>query len=207
LKTPAKLLRAILDTIDLSQDLSVTSGVLDVLDHSAPQALFGAKLGVDASARLDGEEPRPAVQGAPLDFAALFANLSKQEPGFKAWRAAFAGVRNPLMLIAIDKSSLNSAHFISRLEAALNPDQHGLIALFDADIDLSDDSLTLWKAFNNVDPGRDLRVLGGCAIIDATRKGLRDGHEREWPADIVMSPGIKQRVSARLNELGLNELA
>jgi 4-hydroxy-3-polyprenylbenzoate decarboxylase len=207
LRTPAKLLRAILDTIELKQDLTVTSGVLDVLDHSAPQALFGAKLGMDATARLDGEEPRPAVQGAPLDFSALFKKLNKQEPGFKAWRAAIDGVRNPLMLLSVDKRELSSAHYIGRLEAALNPGRRGLIALFDADIDLNDDSLTLWKAFNNVDPGRDLRVLGSCAIVDATRKGLKDGHDREWPSDITMSPEIKQRVSQRLNELGLNELA
>jgi len=31
-----------------------------------------------------------------------------------------------------------------------------------------------------------------------------DGHQREWPADIVMSEDVKERVEQRWRELGIS---
>ncbi len=41
------------------------------------------------------------------------------------------------------------------------------------------------------------------AVIDASRKGVEDGHPRPWPEDIVMSREIKERVTERIEEPGL----
>jgi 4-hydroxy-3-polyprenylbenzoate decarboxylase len=43
------------NNVDARRDLVVSEGPLDVLDHSAAQPLFGAKLGVDATRKLAGE--------------------------------------------------------------------------------------------------------------------------------------------------------
>ena len=59
-----------------------------------------------------------------------------------------------------------------------------IVVLYDADIDLADNSLLLWKIFNNVDPGRDLYVRNQRLVIDACKKGPEDGHEREWPDEL-----------------------
>ena len=40
--------------------------------------------------------------------------------------------------------------------------------------------------------------------IDATKKGPLDGHEREWPADIVMAAEVKARIDGRWKEFGLD---
>jgi 4-hydroxy-3-polyprenylbenzoate decarboxylase len=80
-----------------------------------------------------------------------------------------------------------------------------VIVLLDDDIDLRDGSLVLWKAFNNVDPKRDLVREGPRLAVDATRKGPEDGHSREWPDDIVMDPQIVDRVRHRAKELGIDE--
>ena len=53
----------------------------------------------------------------------------------------------------------------------------------------------LWKAFNNVDPARDIRITRAGVIIDATKKGLADGHTRPWPDDIEMTTIISERIS------------
>jgi 4-hydroxy-3-polyprenylbenzoate decarboxylase len=39
--------------------------------------------------------------------------------------------------------------------------------------------------------------------IDATKKGPEEGYGREWPDEITMSEDIKQKVSARWLEYGL----
>jgi 4-hydroxy-3-polyprenylbenzoate decarboxylase len=62
----------------------------------------------------------------------------------------------------------------------------------------------LWKAFNNVDPLRDIELAGAGAIIDATKKGPADGHAREWPDEIEMSQDVKDRVEQRKKEFGLD---
>jgi 4-hydroxy-3-polyprenylbenzoate decarboxylase len=59
-----------------------------------------------------------------------------------------------------------------------------IIVLYDAAVDLSDGSLLLWKLFNNVDPGRDLHLQNHRLVIDACKKGIADGHVREWPDEL-----------------------
>ena len=93
------------------------------------------------------------------------------------------------------------------------------IIVFDADIDLSDNSTVVWKLLNNVDPRRDLLLsegpldaldhsapfqnFGGKMGIDATRKTREEGMGRDWPEEIVMSDEINQLVTRRWKEYGL----
>ena len=74
------------------------------------------------------------------------------------------------------------------------------VVFYAAAIDLADDSLLLWKAFNNVDPARDLRIAEKVITIDATRKNHADVHKRPWPDDIEMTPEIKRRVEKILQK-------
>ena len=57
--------------------------------------------------------------------------------------------------------------------------------LYDADIDLDDNSLVLWKLFNNTDPGRDIHFDHDRCVVDACRKDASDGHLREWPEELT----------------------
>ncbi|MCE5198665.1 MAG: menaquinone biosynthesis decarboxylase [Armatimonadota bacterium] len=41
--------------IDPQRDVFFTEGPVDVLDHAAPQALFGSKMGIDATKKIEGE--------------------------------------------------------------------------------------------------------------------------------------------------------
>ncbi len=198
---PAELLRQILDTIDLVQDLIVSSGVLDVLDHSAPQPLYGSKLGVDASRRITGEQKRSG-QTPRTDGSQLFSALQQLENGFVAHATCFADTRNPVQLFGITKDDRrNSAHYMALTEQQIG--NSGICILFDHDIDLNDGSLCLWKIFNNTDPGRDITIRGQNAVIDATRKNPADGHHRQWPDDIVMDTRVKTRVAEILKIIGL----
>ena len=92
------------------------------------------------------------------------------------------------------------------------------IVLFDAGTNVQDCSETAWKAFSNVDPERDLftckgpldvldhaapeAVYGAKVGIDATRPLPGEGHARDWPAEITMTPEMRAHVSARWHDYG-----
>ncbi|NLV17072.1 MAG: menaquinone biosynthesis decarboxylase [Syntrophomonadaceae bacterium] len=93
------------------------------------------------------------------------------------------------------------------------------IVVVDEQVDVQDVSGVMWKVFNNVDPKRDLLIVegpldvldhsaplplyGAKLGIDATKKWPSEGHTREWPDDIVMDRNIKELVSKRWIEYGL----
>ncbi|MCX8013626.1 MAG: menaquinone biosynthesis decarboxylase [Rectinema sp.] len=94
-----------------------------------------------------------------------------------------------------------------------------LIVVVDDDIPLTDLSLVAWRVFNNIDAKRDFEFSDGPLDaldhsspvprfgtrlgIDATRKWPEEGHTREWPDPLVMSPDIVALVSERWSEYGI----
>lgn len=94
-----------------------------------------------------------------------------------------------------------------------------LIVVVDYDVDVHNLSEVAWRVFNNIDPRRDvvmvdgpldaldhsspLPLYGSKMGIDATKKGPIDGHHRQWPDDIVMSPEIKKLVDEKWSSYGL----
>ncbi len=93
------------------------------------------------------------------------------------------------------------------------------IFIYDEDVDVQNTSVAAWKAFNNVDPARDIlisegpldvldhsapRPLYGAKMgVDATKKWKEEGYQREWPDEIHMSEDIKKLVERRWKEYGL----
>jgi len=61
-----------------------------------------------------------------------------------------------------------------------------IFILFDKNVDLHDNSLILWKLFNNVDPQRDFVAEYNRIVIDACKKGPADGYHREWPDELTL---------------------
>lgn len=95
------------------------------------------------------------------------------------------------------------------------------IVVVDADVDVHDYAQVAWRVLNNVDWARDITVTqgpldvldhsspqplwGGKIGIDATQKGAAEGHLREWPPDVEMSPEVKARVDKLWPSLGLGD--
>ncbi len=93
------------------------------------------------------------------------------------------------------------------------------IFIFDEEVDVQNISDAAWKAFNNVDPARDIvisegpldvldhssprPIYGAKMGVDATRKWPEEGYQREWPAEIEMSEEIRKQVDDRWKEYGL----
>ena len=92
------------------------------------------------------------------------------------------------------------------------------IFIFDEDVKVQNTSEAAWKAFNNVDPARDILIsegpldvldhsspkpiYGAKMGIDATKKWPEEGYQREWPDEIHMSDDIRKLVDKRWKEYG-----
>lgn len=193
------LMKHILNTVDLNSDIVLTRGILDVLDHSADKPLYGSKLGIDATARIDGEEERiPLLSRGRMNKKKAEDSALSIDKKITAARVAFDECRNRLILLTVKKDKkTNSQYFIKKIKSSpLIKD--GIVIIYDHEIDIKDDSVLLWKIFNNVDPSRDIVIENSRAIIDATKKGINDGHAREWPDDIVMSEEVVKKIDLLL---------
>jgi 4-hydroxy-3-polyprenylbenzoate decarboxylase len=190
---PDMVARELLTRIDLTSDITLTRGVLDVLDHSSPFANFGHKIGIDLTPRTGGEPPRTSRRSRNRTSTGRPEEALARLPGVIRTREVFRGLAGEISgtirvaVLAYDKDAGGSgARFAPLLLDAAEGLDFDIFVLFDPEIDLSDGSLLLWKIFNNVDPGRDLVFGGGRLVIDACRKGPIDGHPREWPESLSL---------------------
>ena len=209
LSSPREVLTTILNELDLESDVFITEGVLDVLDHSAPEPLFGAKIGLDATRRRTDEKERSHAgardPGRPLpDDKAISRSIKGASRLLTSFHAPSLEVRNRVLLINFAKDAKTPGRTVSeKILSKPGLEAFSIFVLLDSAIDLHDYSLVLWKLFNNVDPARDIVRRNGRIAADATKKGPEDGHTRPWPDDIEMDPEIARRVQRRAKDLGI----
>jgi len=83
-----------------------------------------------------------------------------------------------------------------------------LIITVDGNVAVDDLPVVAWKVFNNIDAKRDLIYSEMDGLwrlgIDATKKIADEGYMRDWPDDIVMSDEIKDLVTSRWEEYGID---
>jgi 4-hydroxy-3-polyprenylbenzoate decarboxylase len=207
LKSPRRVFETILESVDLESDLFITEGILDVLDHSAPNPLFGSKIGIDATRRHPGERQRPVAKPLPVPPEDVIQkHLKEVSTLLSACHRPPFETRNRLLLLSFAKDGKTPGRTLSP-DLLKNPAfaPFSIFVLLDSSIDLRDYSLVLWKVSNNVDPARDIVKLNGRLVIDATTKGAEDGHTRPWPDDIQMDPEVARRVEIRARELGIEQ--
>ena len=81
LKDPRRVFETILNEVDIENDIYITEGVLDVLDHSAPEPLFGAKIGIDATSRRQDEKQRSKAASGPVPAGGMIEKCMKDTSG------------------------------------------------------------------------------------------------------------------------------
>jgi len=96
------------------------------------------------------------------------------------------------------------------------------IVVVDHDVDVHNLREVAWKAFNHIDPERDIQFVlgpvdqlehasrlsnfGSKMGIDATRKWATEGFNRPWPDEIVMDAEAKKKVDGLWARLGLGKV-
>jgi 4-hydroxy-3-polyprenylbenzoate decarboxylase len=130
------------------------------------------------------------------------------------------GIFHNLMIVSIRKSYPGQARKVMNAIWSLGQAMFTkCIVVLDEDCDVHDLGEVTLRTFNNIDPERDIQFtlgpvdsldhasrlpdFGSKMGIDATRKWPTEGFTRPWPDEIKMSPEIKQRVTKRWKEFGL----
>ncbi len=198
------VIRSLLNTLDIERDLFLTEGILDVLDHSAPQALYGSKLGLDITKRLPGEfKPRPQ-KTAPRELPPVQA-LIKGIPAIIDAHIPFPDTRLKLLLVSINKTKPFQAKETAK--AIWKNDQDScldIILVLDTAGNLQDLSYVAWKLFNNVNPNADLMFYEKNRLaIDVTKKCKEEGFPRDWPEELKMDEGIVAKIDSLWQDLGV----
>ncbi|MFW2331736.1 MAG: UbiD family decarboxylase, partial [Nitrospinota bacterium] len=193
--------RRALSTINISSDLQLSKGILDVLDHSSPTANHGYKIGVDATRKFKEEI---GVTPNNLDGdATLFSSIATKLDFVNSCTIPYTDLKNRLAIISIKKSEpLDGINFGKQLVDS-DHDSINIFLILDSHVDSSDYSVALWKLFNNVDPKIDMIHYKNRLIIDATMKFKEEGHPREWPDEIVMDQDIVELVNRKWSKYNI----
>lgn len=198
-----EVLKLLLNEVDLEQDLFFSEGILDVLNHASDQALYGSKLGIDATRKIEGEPPRKILQSEtqPSD-SGITKQIKEKFPEVNNCRMINVSQQRPILLVALNKTRPGQGtEFIRNFFADDALQSIGVVLVLEAHVDLENNSQVLWKLFNNLDPKRDIQITGQRIGIDVTRKMPEEGYQQNWPDEIVMSEEIIQKVDQRWKNL------
>ena len=192
--------RILLSTVDFETDLFFSEGILDVLNHASDQMLYGSKLGIDLTNKIEGElgygkeDPSHAHPPAfPTQEAVI-----EVSPEVKA----VAEIQNSILLVALDKTLPNQGkQFIDSFFNHPNFSTVEIVIVLEGHVDLTNISIVMWKFFNNIDPKRDFYFRDERLGIDATQKFPEEGYQQNWPEEIEMTAEIKTKVDIKWDNL------
>ncbi|MFT4579497.1 MAG: 4-hydroxy-3-polyprenylbenzoate decarboxylase [Nitrospinales bacterium] len=199
-----ELVKLLLDKVNFQRDLFFSEGVLDVLNHGSDNMLYGSKLGVDLTEKIEGEpgygenkstasnnSPIPSKEEAKNRFTDL-----------KDCRILDINAQRSVMYAALDKTRPHQAEEF--IKAFFNDPEFAtvnIVIVLEGHVKLDDDSVVVWKFFNNLDPKRDFYFDGDRLAIDVTQKLKEEGYQQNWPEEIEMSEKIKMQVDKKWNSM------
>lgn len=192
----------LLNIVDIDRDIYITEGVLDVLDHSAPNPLYGSKVGIDATKLvLTGSKSGKVVSGqCPVVGGQRSVDgeqLKEKIPNVVDVNIPLENSKAGVVFVSINKTKPFHAKIIAEEFFKLIPDFIKILIVLDNGIDVRDISTVTWKLFNNTDPKRDFYFINGRLAIDATKKLKEEGHCREWPPEIAMDAEVKKAIDIK----------
>ncbi len=167
---------------------------------------------------------RPPMEDSHLGKAIerIFLPLiKKQLPEIVDINLPWEGCFHNLIVVSIRKSYPEQAKKVMHAIWGLGQMMFSrCIVVLDYDANVQDVREVAWRAFNNVDPRRDIVFVDGPIDeldhsasqdffgskmgIDATRKTEAEGMKRPWPEDMVMNEEVKRKVSERWKEYGFD---
>ena len=189
-----------LDHVDFSKNLFITEGIVDALDHSAVNKLYGGKIGIDISHPIEGEPGFQEASVAPKPIS----NLEWIDKELAMLDSSIIGclpyglhLKNPVLILKIFKK--HKPHvgkdLASKIFSKTNLKPFKVFVLVDEkNPDLKDYHKIMWRVFNNTDGLRDVFPHADRVLIDATYKLAAEGYNREWPDDLTMDPKISNRI-------------
>ena len=201
--------KQVFESLDMTKDLVFSQGPLDALDHASATDHYGYRLGVDATRKfeVEGESAKWEVtkQADLMNYLSTHSKVS-------SFDYPMSDVLQGCLIVSIKKETKDDVRqFMQELWSLEEMKYNKFLIIVDEEVDAKDTSKVAWKVFNNIDAIRDLVIcevpsenFGHRLGIDATKKLAIDDHPREWPDDIVMSDEIKEKVTRRWSEYGID---
>ena len=199
----AEILKRGLLSVNFQRDLMFSKGPLDVLDHASPVFSFGSKLGIDLTEKFPEEmeestQDNSLGQPATVDVASFVSALPFVYELAPEW--LYQGI--PLALMSIREAC--RADFDSFFRDGKPPAGWEWIRLWiwvDQSMDVHDPLLSSWWIFSNLDPERDIRIVGHQLFVNALSKtASMERNSRNWPNPVVMSEEVCSSVDEKWNE-------
>jgi len=213
----AALAKYAFHNLDVVNDITISTGPMDVLDHSCSKLGFGGKIAIDATTKFPEEiEDSNHLQTQPVmlppDFAARFSNVKKIN-------TALLQQGIPCLMVSVKKEKQGDVKALHEY-ICNSPEVEGIkmILYVEHTVDADDLPVALWRLCNNMDPKRDsflvqrpsLKENGknfACLGLDGTIKTKElDNFQRDWPNIIVADDATIEAVDAKWNQLGLGDL-
>jgi 4-hydroxy-3-polyprenylbenzoate decarboxylase len=148
--------------------------------------------------------------------------MRKQMPEVVDMHLPAEGIFHNLMIVSIRKSYPGQARKVMNAVWGLPGAMFTkCIVVVDEDVDVHNLREVTWKAFNHIDPERDIQFtlgpvdqlehasrlpnFGSKMGVDATRKLPSEGFTRPWPDEIKMDSETRKRIDAVWPSLGLSK--
>ncbi len=194
-----KIIETLLNKADLMRNLFFSEGVLDVLNHASDKALYGSKLGIDLTSKIEGEE---------TSTVKLENNSKKILPAPETILSKFTELVSCKIL---EQKGLHHVAFVTLkkispqqgpklIEKFMKDEESSSITIFivlEEQENINDTSTVIWKILNNIDPKRDMHFFGNRVGIDVTCKTGENSYTQHWPDEIEMSEKIKSIVDLK----------
>ncbi len=154
-------------------NLIITEGICDALDHASLEFAYGGKLGIDVTGDIIERDFEL------LDDEILCKRLKQLLPEVGLVVQYFKDTKMPICVVGVDKKTKLNLMSLKPLVSHL-----GVVVFVDEmKNDLYNPYMLIWRVVNNIDAKRDVFILENCIMIDATNKGIADGFLREWPKE------------------------
>lgn len=206
-----ELARSVSNYTDPAQDIYISQGPMDVLDHSCSKFAFGGKMCIDATLKSEEEKNDLAKNIVISEIQIDTEKLMQKYPEIHSININLILENISLVLISIEKNRLHHVGELSeKLFSEPGMDAIKFLVITDSVVNAADIDVVTWHAANNIDPKRDIYIfkhgVNGIshAAIDGTRKTKQfDNFNRDWPNIICMDDDTIKAVDAKWDKLGL----
>ncbi len=180
----------ILNRIDI-EDILISKGVVDALDHSSPKFAVGGKLGLDCT----GQEVKD-LGITILSDEELLLKINGITNEVKNLKQYFTDTKNPVTVVTVEKTR-NQKYLFEDLKTVY--ENIKILIIVDAanQNDVENPYMLVWRVVNNIDSNRDIFIDSNTICLDGTNKNSHDNFQRRWPDDVDCTKEVIESLRKR----------
>ena len=212
------LAQVVFKNLNIRNDVSFTSGPMDVLDHSCSKMGFGGKMCIDGTRKFE-EESDDVYKLASVNTTIDADEMLKSFSEIHQINTSLPVNGIPCLIISVKKTKRDHIKALhnSICEKVNGIESIKMILYVEHNVDPQHLPVALWRFCNNLDPKRDHHFFEKASIdepgktfvclgLDGTRKTKEwDDFHRDWPNIIVADDATIKTVDEKWKDLNLGE--